>query len=485
MSYLGIDIGSSQVKAAAFDATGELLAEASKSYAYAQPRHGWMELDGNEVMTAAFAVIGECAAKVRGADPVRAMACSSQGEAFSPVGADGVILAPAMISGDTRASETIRAFTAKYGVEKLYRQTGHTASAMFSIAKLLWLREHEPAIFGKSRYFLCFEDLLAYRLTGTPVMGHPLAGRTMLFDVVHHEWVPELLDACGIAAGQLATPLPSGTVGGTLRPDIEAELGLSADVRWVTAGHDQVIGAYGCGARTPGCAMYAAGSVECMVPILPGPVLSNELAAANLCTYDFARPGVYASVAYSLTGSNLAEYFIREIVRDDQRDYARLFADMPEAPTDLLTIPYFTASGTPYFDDKTPAAVYGWRFDTSRGTLLKGLLEGVAMEMRLNAELLRANRIAPERLIATGGGFRAREVVQLHADVLDMPISLTNVREAGCRGAASLAALALGDSEVPVPEIVREVRPDPARAAQYAEKFNVWKKFSDQIRSFK
>ena len=172
-------------------------------------------------------------------------------------------------------------------------------------------------------------------------------------------------------------------------------------------------------------------------------------------------------------------------MRDDKRDYARLFADMPEAPTDLLTIPYFTASGTPYFDDKTPAAVYGWRFDTSRGTLLKGLLEGVAMEMRLNAELLRANRIAPERLIATGGGFRAREVVQLHADVLDMPISLTSVREAGCRGAASLAALALGDSEVPVPEIVREIQPDPARAAQYAEKFDVWKKFSDQIRSFK
>ena len=484
MSYLGIDIGSSQVKATVFDAAGNLLAEASSPYRYTQPQHGWMELDGNEVMAGTFKVIASCAKQVRASDPVRAMACSSQGEAFSPLDAKGDILAPAMISGDTRASETIQAFTAKYGRETLYRQTGHTASAMFSIAKLLWLRENQPDIFNRSRLFLCFEDLLAYRLTGTPVMGYPLAGRTMLFDVINHQWVPELLEACNVTAEQLAKPLPAGTVCGTIRPDVAVELGLDVNVRWVTGGHDQVIGAYGCGARRPGCAMYAAGSVECMVPILSGPVLSDELAASNLCTYDFARPGTYASVAYSLTGSNLAEYFIREIIRDPKLDYAQMFADMPEGPTDLLAIPYFTASGTPYFDDKTPGCLYGWRFDTSRGTLLKALLEGVAMEMRLNAALLQQNSIALNQLIATGGGFRSQEVVQMHADILNMPISLIGVKEAGCRGAASLAALALDNVEIPVPEIIREVTPSPERAAQYAEHFKLWKSFSDHIRSF-
>ena len=484
MSYLGIDIGSSQVKATVFDAAGNLLAEASFPYRYTQPQRGWMELDGNEVMEGAFKVIASCAKTVCATDPVRALACSSQGEAFSPLDAHGNILAPAMISGDTRASETIRAFTAKYGVERLYHQTGHTASAMFSIAKLLWLRENQPDIFNRSHLFLCFEDLLAYRLTSCPVMGYPLAGRTMLFDVIHHQWVPELLEACGITADQLAAPLPSGTLCGALRPDVATELGLSPDVRWVTGGHDQVIGAYGCGARRPGCAMYAAGSVECMVPILSGPVLSDELAASNLCTYDFARPGTYASVAYSLTGSNLAEYFIREIIRDPKQDYAQMFADMPDGPTDLLAIPYFTASGTPYFDDKTPGCLYGWRFDTGRGTVLKALLEGVAMEMKLNAELLHQNDIALEQLIATGGGFRSQEVVQLHADILDMPISLIGVKEAGCRGAASLAALALDSVEIPAPKVIREVTPSPERSAQYAERFKLWKNFSDHIRSF-
>ena len=167
MSYLGIDIGSSQVKAAVFDAAGELLAEAAKSYAYAQPRHGWMELDGTEVMTAAFAVIGECAAKVRGADPVRAMACSSQGEAFSPVGASGEILAPAMISGDTRASETIRAFTAQYGVEKLYRQTGHTASAMFSISLRLAILELSSSLKKQFCISMTTRQIFLCALVGT------------------------------------------------------------------------------------------------------------------------------------------------------------------------------------------------------------------------------------------------------------------------------------------------------------------------------
>ena len=306
----------------------------------------------------------------------------------------------------------------------------------------------------------------------------------MLFDVINHRWVPELLEACGITVEQLAKPLPSGTVSSTLRPDVAIELGVDANVRWVTGGHDQVIGAYGCGARRPSCAMYAAGSVECMVPILSGPVLSDELAASNLCTYDFARPGTYASVAYSLTGSNLVEYFIREIVRDPNLDYAQMFADMPDGPTDLLTIPYFTASGTPYFDDKTPGCLYGWRFDTSRGTVLKALLEGVAMEMKLNAELLKQNNIVLNQLIATGGGFRSREVVQLHADILNMPILLIGVKEAGCRGAASLAALALDDVEIPIPEIISEITPVPERVAQYAERFIMWKKFSNHIRSF-
>ena len=483
MSFLGIDIGSSQVKAVAFDAKGTRLAASYRKYAYTTPQPGWMELDGEAVMLAAEAVISECAAAVRSSSPVRAMACSSQGEAFSPVDGKGRILAPAMISGDMRASETAAEFADRFGREKLYHLTGHSSSAMFSLGKLLWLGKNRPEIFAAAAKFLCFEDLLAARLTGRAVMGWPLAARTMLFDPGAHAWVPELLEACGITADRLAEALPCGTPCGTVLPEKAAQLGLPVSTVWVTGGHDQIIGAFGCGVRKPGTAMCAAGSVECLVPVVERLLLTPELFRSNLCSYDFAVPGSYASVAYSLTGSNLTEYFIREIAKDENVDYAHLISSMPEEPTDLFALPYFTSSGTPYFDERTPGCLYGWRFHTDRGTLFKGLSEGVALEMRLNCELLKENGFHLERLIASGGGFRSRAMVELYADVFSLPISLCEEDEAGCRGAATLAAKAAGKIEIPAPRIVAEVDPDPRRAQLYHQKFEKWKIFSREIRS--
>jgi xylulokinase len=484
MSYLGIDIGSSQVKAVAFDEKGRQLASAGCKYDYTMPRPGWMELDSDEVIRGAFRVIAECAGAVAETSPVRAIACSSQGEAFTLLDAAGKALNPAMISGDCRAAEVIGNFTERFGKERIYRITGHTPSAMFSIAKLLWVKEFMPEIWSRMRYCFCFEDLLAFRLTGQGAIGYSLAGRTMLFDINTHAWSEELLAELGMKKEQLAVPYPSGTAIGCISENIAAELGLTTDVQFVTGGHDQIIGALGCGATQPGTAMYAAGSVECAVPLMKEKVLSAELCEANLCTYDFALPGCYASVAYSLTGSNLLEYFTTEIVRDEKRDFAALIGDMPEKPSDLLVIPYFTPSGTPYFDARTPATVYGWRFSTSRGELLKGLLEGVAYEMRLNFEFLKKTGFAFERLIATGGGFRSREVVQLHADILNMSIAGCDEKEAGCRGAAMLAQRALGDTPViPPPEILAVVEPREEFVRIYEEKFKKWEIFSRNIRS--
>ena len=484
MSYLGIDIGSSQVKAVAFDEKGNALASASCKYSYSMPQTGWMELDSDEVMAAAFKVIGECAVQVKDSSPVRAIACSSQGEAFSVLDSEGKALIPAMISGDCRAAQVIADFTEHFGRERFYQITGHTPSAMFSISKLLWLKENNREVWDRMHYCFCFEDLLCFRLTGERAIGYSLAGRTMLFDINTHSWSEELLHEIGMSAEQLAIPYPSGTAVGVLKGCVAAELGLDHDVQFVTGGHDQIIGALGCGATKPGTIMYAAGSVECAVPIMAEKVLSRELCEANLCTYDFALPDCYASVAYSLTGSNLLEYFTTEIARDEKRDFAAQIADMPEEPSNLLVIPYFTPSGTPYFDTVTPGTVYGWRFNTSRGELLKGLLEGIGMEMRLNFDFLKKSGFTFECLVATGGGFRSREVVQLHADILNMPISVCDEKEAGCRGAAMLAQKALGEGPaIPPPEILAVVEPREEFVRIYEEKFNRWEMFSRQIRS--
>ncbi|MBQ9789337.1 MAG: hypothetical protein IJW31_07065 [Lentisphaeria bacterium] len=486
MSYLGIDIGSSQVKAVAYSASGELLYSAYRKYEYLIPEAGAMELDTDEVIAKAFEVIRECAEFLQSSDPIKGIAASSQGEAFTMLDENGDALMNGMISGDSRAADCMDKFTQQFGLEKIYQITGHTPSGMFSLPKILWIKETHPEIFEKCKKILCFEDLLCYRMTGEAFISYPLAGRTLLFDINKQVWSKDICQQAEIDTQMLATPLASGSACAKVQKSVADNLSLTENVIFATAGHDQIIGAFGCGARDAGSAMYAAGSVECMVPVLPSKILSKELMLSNLCTYNFALDNIFASVGYSLTGSNLLEYFMREIVQDDAKDYDKLLESMPAKVTDLFVVPYFTPSGTPYFDVKTPGCLYGWRFSTSRGELLKGLLEGVAMEMKLNYELFIESGIKLNKLIATGGGFRNKSVIQLHADILNLPIAVCNEKENGCRGAAMLAQKAVdGDISIKAPEIICYVEPNQKQAQEYQKKFIKWKEFSKTMRNLK
>lgn len=484
MSYMGIDIGTSCCKAVVFDENGRELASSYRSYQVKSSQPGWAELDSREVINGCCNVISEAAAAVKG-DPVRAIGISSQGEAFTPLGENGEYLCNAMVSSDSRSIELIEPFVSGFGAERLYSITGHTPSTLFTLFKLLWLKHHRPEIWRKSTRFFCFEDLLHLHLGVEPAMGWPLAGRTMLFDVKNHVWSKDILDALELEEKQFARPLPSGSIAGIISSGVAAGLGLPPEVKVVTGGHDQTIAALGAGAVEEGTAMYAAGSVECLCPVLSSLTLSPELYRNNLCCYDYSLPGCYASVAYSLTGSNLLQYFRDQFA--ENCSYEALLEQMPSAPTSLMALPYFTPSGTPYFDAETPGALLGWRLTTSRGEVLKALLESVALEMKLNLALLENSGIKINRLLATGGGSRNPILLQLKADVLNKPITHLDINEAGCLGAARLAqstdqGIALKDmmNSVRKPEL--EIYPDPDRAGQYHKKFADYQTFYEGIK---
>jgi len=251
-------------------------------------------------------------------------------------------------------------------------------------------------------------------------------------------------------------------------------------VKVAAGGHDQTIGALGAGVLRQGQAMYAAGTVECICPIMPRAFKTEKLRANNLCCYDYSVQGWYTSVAYSLTGSNLLAYFKEQF--GTGRSYRELIGEFPEKPSRLLTLPYFTPSGTPYFDQHTPGAVLGWRLNTSRGELMKALVEGVAMEMRLNLELLRESGVEINTLIATGGGSRDRRLLQVKADILGAAIRPLGVDQAGCLGAARLARSAA--DQIPLADIIGtrdqvagEVMPNPEHQELYARKFQDYRSF--------
>ncbi len=496
MSYLGIDIGTTGCKAGGFSGEGQLLSLAYREYPLLSPEKGWAELDSLRVIQACLDVVREAAAKCPG-DPVRAIGITCQGEAFTPVSRDGCYLGNGMVSSDTRAASIAANWSHDFGVERLYGLTGHTPHPMFTLFKLLWLRDHRPDVWSRTAKFYCFEELLQARLGLEPAISWPLAGRTMLFNVRSHQWEQEILSAVGLEQARLAPPVASGTVVGEVAVNVAAELGLPRGVKVVAGGHDQPCGALGAGVVEPGAAMYATGTVECICPAFAEPIFAENLLQNNLCTYDHAVPGMYTTVAFSLTGGNLLRWFRDQWGRIEQEEARRTGADpydlllreMPSEPTDLTVLPYFTPSGTPYFDAEVPGAILGLRLSTTRGQVLRALLEGVALEMRLNVEILNRAGLHIREFRAIGGGAKNPALTQLKADVLDRPITTLAVTEAGCLGVALLACAA--DTGARRQDLVgrwvktqQVVEPDPARAAVYREKSQVYQSLYPWMRKW-
>lgn len=483
MSYLGLDVGTTGCKAVVFGEDGKQIASAYREYPILSPNEGWAEIDSRLVSDSCLDVIREAAAAC-GRDPVRGIGISSQGEAFTPVGPNGEMLGNGMVSSDARAASYADNWSREFGRERLYEITGHTAHPMFTIFKLLWVRDNLPDVWSRAAKFYCFEDLIHLKLGLEPALSWPLAGRTMMFDVRNHEWSPEILQAVGTDSNKLARTLPSGAVVGTIEDAVASTLGLGEGVIVVAGGHDQPCGALGAGVASPGRAVYATGTVECITPAFREPIFSEELYEKNLCTYDFTVRGMYTTVAFSLTGGNLLKWFrdewSREEVAESERTganaYELIMKSMPDEPTRLLVLPYFTPTGTPYFDTEVKGAILGLRLSTTRGEVLRALLEGVAFEMRLNMDILDRSGIRIDELVAIGGGAKNRRWTQLKADVMGKPVSTAEVTEAGCLGVAMLAAAA--DTGSDVTDLARNwvrvtdvVEPNPTNAAFYTSRF--------------
>lgn len=497
MSYLGLDIGTSGCKAVVFNEYGEGFASAFREYPLITPHEGWVELDSEEVCSKCVEVIKEVALKT-GADPILAMGISSQGEAFTPVDKNNTILGNGMVSSDTRAASIVSEFCDEFGAEKLYSITGHTAYPMFSVFKLIWIRKNKPELWGITAKFLCFEDLMHLKLGLDPAIGFSLAGRTMMFNVISHQWDEQILASVGLKAGQLARPLPSGSKVGTISAKIASQLGLPNDVLVVTGGHDQSCGALGAGIVSKGMAMYATGTVECITPVFEKPVFGDNLFKNNYCTYDFAIPGMYATVAYSLTGGNILKWYRdefafqeKEVAKQSGRNIYEVILDtLPERPSKLLVLPYFTPTGTPYFDSSITGSIIGLRFNTSREEILRALLEGVAFEMRLNLSILEKSGIVIDELRAIGGGGKSKVWNQLKANVLNKPITTVSVTEAGCFGVAMLAKSAI--TGISIEAIVTEwvktsqtIFPQEEFAEHYEKQFRTYLKLYPALKSIK
>jgi xylulokinase len=443
MGLLGIDVGTTACKTVLFNENGRQIAFSSHSYRMRFPRSGWAELDPGEVWNA----VQNCVSDIvkSGADLIDAIAVSSQGEGLVPTDLKGNPVGNIIVSFDNRSEEQSDSLKNAIGEDRLYRITGHLPGPMWTASKIMWLIQHTQGDASQMR-FNCVGDYIVSRLGVKPMIDFSLAARTMLLDVNKKDWSQEILDAAGIRREQLPQAVSAGTPIGRVSFDIARSLGLENEPIVVAGGHDQpcvMIGSSG------GKATYSTGTTETLICAMDS--FNYSLKAYGLACYPHVVDGCFITLAGNFTGGNLFDWFINMFCGEEklvsQREhfniYDALLDELPDGPSGLISLPHFTVTGSPYNDAQSHGMIVGLGLGTTRGEVLGALLEGVTYEIRLNIEILGKLGIAVDRSSITGGSTKSAKWVQLKADVLGIPLKISDM-SAAAKGAALLAGKGLG-----------------------------------------
>ena len=450
MSLLGIDVGTTGCKAAVFSEAGRMIASAYEEYDVQRPQPGWAELDSLQVWQQVERTISKAVSEAK-SDPVKALAVSSLGEAVVPVTRDHQVLGPSILNFDVRGDEYLKGLRSALGDEQLYRINGNTLGNHYGLTKLKWIKEHQAELYQRADRFLLWASFVSFMLGAEPVVDYSLANRTLLFDIDRCDWSDELLGLAGLDRAKLPGTAPSGTVIGTVSAGAASELGLPANAVIVTGGHDQCVNAVGCGVIQEGRAMYGMGTYVCAVPIFSRRREPSVMIKLGLNTEHHAAPNCYVSFIYNQGGSivkwfrdTFAAVERREAQRSGRDIYADLLAEMPQGPGSIIALPHWSSTGPPEFVSDSSGVMAGLRLETSRGDILKGLIEGITFYVRECVESLPEVGIEIADYRAVGGGSKSDAWIQLSADILGRPFVRPRVNEAGILGAAIIAGTGCG-----------------------------------------
>ena len=486
MISLGVDIGGTGAKCVAFREDGS---QAAISYLEYPNPAGKTNLDPRVLREAVFQVIARCVGMLPDAGEVAAITVSSFGESFVPIDEQGEPLSDIiMYFADTQSQDFSR-LVMEVGEETFMRITRTLPDAFYSLSKMLHTRDTVPRPVWK---YLLISGFLCYCLSGETVLDVSLACRTLLYDVNRRDWSDELLLASGFKREQMPTVLPAGSVAGNLLPEVASELGLPASVAVVIGAHDQIVNALGCGVSQIGDAADVTGTTESIAPLYAGIPDSFDFQRNNYACVPYLDDLGYVTYAFNISGGmvvrwfrdNLAPQLEGQARAENISVYDLLNREAPREPGSLLVLPYLQGmGGTPDVLPQVRGLFHGLSMQTGVPEMYRAILEGLTFEMAINLERLEGFDIRPRRLFACGGGARSNLWLSIKADVWNREVIPVKTEETGALGSAILGFAAVTGEKDRISlarRFVRHgevVRPDPARAAFYAEKMKQYRRF--------
>ncbi|MFW5951020.1 MAG: xylulokinase [Gemmatimonadota bacterium] len=449
MAFLGVDVGTSGVKTILVAGSGEVLASETVPLKLDTPHPGWAEQDPSSwweaTVSAVRAVVESSEAEVS------AVGLTGQMHSSVFLDGDGEVIRPALLWCDGRTTAECREITERAGGEDRLRDwVRNPALEGFTLPKVLWLRNHEPAAYERMATVLLAKDFIRYRLTGVLATEPSDASGTLMFDPAGGRWSEEILDAVGVAPSLLPDVGGSSEVLGRVTKEGAAATGLAEGTPVVGGGADNACGAAGVGVVRPGEAVASWGTSGTVLAPVAEPAVDPGLRVHTFC---HIAPNTWYIMGVVLSAGGAFAWYRDRFSGTPQgpEDSVELSgalndeaAEAPRGCDGVTFLPYLQGERTPHRDAAARGALLGLSLSHGRSHVTRAVLEGICFAMRDSLEILRSMDLAPDHLLLTGGGAKSPFIRRLQAEVYGMPVSTVNREEGPAYGAALLAAVGAG-----------------------------------------
>ncbi len=479
--FLGIDVGTSGVKAALFDERGTCHASAAAPLSLSTPFPGWAEQHPDDWWRATLAALRS----LRSTHPdAKIASIGVTGQMHSSVFLDREhhVVRPALLWCDGRTTAECREIVDRAGGESQLREwVSNPALEGFTLPKVLWLRRHEPDAFARVSSVVLAKDFIRLRLTGVLATEPSDASGTLCFDPVQRTWQTELMRAVQLPLALLPPVGESAAVLGVVTDEAARATGLVAGTPVVGGGADNACGAAGVGVVQPGDAVASWGTSGTVLAPMTTPRVDAAMRAHTFC---HVAPDTWYAMGVVLSAGGAFGWYRDQLARDlhasaqaDAQADAQLDDEAQHiAPgADGVTfLPYLQGERTPHRDATARGAFIGLTLAHTRAHLTRAVAEGICFAMRDSVRVLQDMNVAPTRLLLTGGGARSAFLRALQAEVYGLPVETVNRDEGPAFGAALLAAVGVGAfaslADATRATIVRSAPlvPSPTQHALYA-----------------
>lgn len=485
MEYLiGIDLGSTNLKAMIYDLRGRCVASASapSQLLHPDPEHpDWATWDPDYIWTTIGELLKRAIAELDSPDSIRAVAVTGLGMDGVPVAADGSILYPFISWHCPRTVPQYERWLEQVGADRQFALTGNPVWPFNTLFRLQWMMEHEPEILERAEKWLVIEDFLNYELCGEYATDYSMASSTLILDQRTRQWSDEIIGLAGIDGSLLSKPQPSSTIIGEVHAQAAVATGIPQGTPVVLGGHDFLCGALATGAFRPGVISDVMGTWEIIVAALEQPVLTPEVQAMGVWVDSHVARDQWAAMASTVAGDAL-EWFRREYAPGVDWDaLVALAKASPVGAGGVMFLPHMSGSFAPTVDPQSMGAFVGLRNTASKGDMLRAIIEGLNYQfLQLANAFGSALSVQPESVIAIGGPTRNAVWMQSKADVLGKPVEVPELDEAVPLGAAMLAGIGVGlyadeaDAFSHVYRAGRTYEPNAEAHARYQECFAVF-----------